>query len=43
MSRILIAKLIHHHNKHVDSIKLLSLYRIHNVFPVRYRHTYKVS
>jgi hypothetical protein len=43
MSRLVIVILIYHRHKPIDSINLLGLYWRRNVFPVRYRQTYRVE
>jgi hypothetical protein len=43
MSIIEIVMLICHRHNRMDGINLLALYRRHNVFPVRYRQTYRAE
>jgi hypothetical protein len=43
MSRIVIVILLYHRHKPIDSINLLGSQRRRNVFPVRYRQTYRVE
>jgi hypothetical protein len=43
MSKIVIDILIYHRHKPIDSISLLGSQRRRNVFPVKYRQTYRVE